>query len=180
MKIISSKEVFKNKLFTVTDEVAIDPDGFEIHRNIVRHPGSAVMMAVDEQQKILLVNQFRLPASQELWELPAGRLDPGEQPLEAAKRELCEETGFQAKKWTRLASFWPSPGYVGEKMDIFLAEDLTEGKQELMDDERIKIQWFASSEVGEMIRRGEIQDGKTVIGYYRWLDSATNSVSSPS
>ncbi len=180
MKIISSNEVFKNKLFAVTDEVAIDPDGFEIQRNIIRHPGSAVMMAVDELQRILLVRQFRLPASQELWELPAGKLDPGEQPIEAARRELREETGFQAKRWTHLAGFWPSPGYVGEKMDIFLAEDLTEGKQELMDDERIKIQWFDSSEVGEMIRSGQIEDGKTIIGYYRWLDRATNGVSSPS
>ena len=97
MQIISSKEVFKNKLFTIVDEVAHDPDGFEIHRSIVRHPGSAVMMAVDRDHRILLVKQFRLPAEQYLWELPAGRLDPGESPLEAAKRELREETGYQAK-----------------------------------------------------------------------------------
>ena len=180
MKIISSREVFNSKIFTVSEEVATDPDGFEIHRAIVRHPGSAVMMAVDDKQRILLVRQFRLPALQDLWELPAGKLDPGEQPLEAAKRELREETGFEGRKWTELCSFWPSPGYVAEKMDIFLAEDLTEGKQELMDDERIKIQWFDATEVAEMIRRGEIQDGKTVIGYYRWLDSRTEAVSSPS
>ena len=180
MKLISSREVFKSQIFTVSEEVANDPDGFEIHRAVVRHPGSAVMMALDEKRRILLVRQFRLPALKELWELPAGKLDPGEQPLEAAKRELQEETGFQAKKWTELSSFWPSPGYVAEKMDIFLAEDLTEGKQELMDDERIKIQWFDAAEIGEMIRRGEIQDDKTVIGYYRWLDSASEAVSSPS
>ncbi len=169
MKLISSKEILKNKLFTVTEEVAKDPDGFEIHRNIVRHAGSAVMMAVDDEQRILLVQQFRLPAEKELWELPAGRLDPGEKPLEAAQRELREETGFQAGTWTKLVTFWPSPGYVSEKMDIFLAEHLTEGKQELMDDERIKVQWFPSAQVGEMIRRGEIQDGKTLIGYYTWF-----------
>ncbi len=171
MNIVSSKEVLKNKLFTVTDETATDPDGFEIHRNIVRHPGSAVMLALDEQKRILLVKQFRLPAGQELWELPAGRLDPGEQPLEAAKRELREETGYHANTWKKLISFWPSPGYVGEKMDIFLAKDLTEGQQELMDDERIKLQWFDALEVGAMIRRGEILDGKTLIGYFTWLDS---------
>jgi ADP-ribose pyrophosphatase len=170
MKIISSNEVFKNKLFTVTDEIAREPDGFEIHRFIVRHPGSAVMMAVDENQRILLIRQFRLPAGGELWELPAGRLDPGEEPLAAAQRELREETGYEAKTWTRLAAFWPSPGYVGEKMDIFLARDLTAGKQQLMDDERIHFAWFPHAEVGAMIRRGEIQDGKTIIGYYRWAD----------
>lgn len=170
MKIISAKEVFKNKLFTITDEIATDPDGFEIHRNIVRHPGSAVMLALDDEKRILLVKQFRLPAEQELWELPAGRLDPGETSLEAARRELREETGYTARTWKKLVTFWPSPGYVGEKMDIFLAKDLTEGKQEPMEDERIKIQWFDWLEVGAMIRRGEILDGKTLIGYYTVRD----------
>ena len=119
MKIISSKEVLRNKLFSVTDEVAHDPDGFEIHRNIVRHSGSAVMLAVDDEERILLVKQFRLPAESELWELPAGRLDPGEQPLDAARRELQEETGYKANKWRNLISFWPSPGYVGERCISF-------------------------------------------------------------
>jgi ADP-ribose pyrophosphatase len=170
MQIISSKEILKNKLFTITEEVAHDSDGFEIKRNIVRHPGSAVMMAVNDERQILLVRQFRLPAEQELWELPAGRLDPGEDSLTAAKRELREETGCQAINWEKLISFWPSPGYVGEKMDIFLATGITEGKQEPMDDERIHIQWFAANEMAAMIHRGEIQDGKTLIGYYAWRD----------
>ncbi len=175
MKIVSSRELLKNKLFTITDEVAVDPDGFQIHRNIVRHPGSAVMLAVDDNSGILLVRQFRLPAEQELWELPAGRLDQGEDSLEAAKRELREETGYVAATWKKLVSFWPSPGYVGEKMDIFSATDLTEGKQELMDDERIKIQWFSADQVAAMIHRGEIQDGKTLIGFYTWRDQQTKS-----
>ncbi|HLH03785.1 MAG TPA: NUDIX hydrolase [Bryobacteraceae bacterium] len=174
MKIISSKEVFKNKLFTITDEVATDPDGFEIHRNTVRHPGSAVMLAFDDRKRILLVKQFRLPAGQELWELPAGRLDPGESSLEAARRELREETGYTAASWKKLVTFWPSPGYVGEKMDIYLAKELTAGKQELMDDERIQIQWFDWLEVGAMIRRGDILDGKTIIGYYTLRDQMSS------
>ena len=171
MQIISSKEVCKNKLFTVTDEVAKDPDGFEIHRNIVRHPGSAVMLALDDRKRILLVRQFRLPVGHELWELPAGRLDPGENSLNAAKRELREETGYSANIWKKLITFWPSPGYVGEKMDIFLARELTAGQQEPMDDERITMQWFDALEVGAMIRRADILDGKTTIGYYAWHDS---------
>lgn len=170
MKIVSSQEVFRNKLFTVTDEVATDPGGFEIHRNIVRHPGSAVILAIDEKMRILLVKQFRLPAGQELWELPAGRLDPGEESLQAAQRELHEETGYRANAWKKLVCFWPSPGYVGEKMDIFLARDLTAGAQHLMDDERIELAWFDHLEVGQMIRCGDIVDGKTLIGYFMWLD----------
>lgn len=170
MQIISSKELLKNKLFTIVEEVAHDPSGFEIHRSIVRHPGSAVMLAVDEKQRILLVQQFRLPAAAELWELPAGRLDPGEKPIEAAQRELHEETGYHAEKWTELVSFWASPGYVAEKMTIFLAEELTAGDQNLMDDERIVIRWFGNEEVGEWIRTGKIVDGKTIIGYYSWLE----------
>jgi ADP-ribose pyrophosphatase len=175
MKIISSREVLKNKLFTVVDEVAHDPSGFEIHRSIVRHPGSAVMMAVDAQDRILLVKQFRLPAEKELWELPAGRIDPGESALETARRELREETGYAAKKWTPLASFWASPGYVDEKMNLFLAEDLTAGEKEPMEDERIEIQWFESEKLRQMIRGGEIQDGKTMAGYLLWTEHRRGS-----
>ena len=108
------------------------------------------------------MKQFRLPAEQELWELPAGRIDPDETSLEAAKRELHEETGYKAARWQKLVSFWPSPGYVGEKMDIFLAQDLTPGEQNPMDDERITTRWFRVSEVDSMVRKGEIQDGKDI------------------
>jgi ADP-ribose pyrophosphatase len=169
MKIVSSREVYKCGLFRVTEEEAQDPSGFDIKRSIVRHMGSAVMMAVDERSRILLVRQFRLPAEKYLWELPAGRLDAGENALQAARRELREETGYKARTWKRLATFWPSPGYVGEKMAIFLATDLTEGDAEPMDDERIECRWFARKEVDEMIRDGKIEDGKTIIGFLTWL-----------
>lgn len=174
MKIISSKELLKNKLFTVADEVAVDPDGFEIHRSIVRHPGSAVMIPVDEKDRVLLVQQFRLPAERKLWEIPAGRLDDGEKPLQAAKRELEEETGIKAKKWVKLASFYASPGYVAEKMNLFLALDLKQGKQNLMDDERIEVGWFPKKRVREMIHSGDIQDAKTIVAFYLWLDWVKN------
>ena len=171
MKIISSREILKNRIFTIAEEHAVDPDGFEIKRSIVRHPGSAVMMAVDEKDRVLLVRQFRLPAGKSLWELPAGRLDPGEKPLATAKRELREETGYRAKTWEKLTSYWPSPGYVGEKMNLFLATGLTAGEQEQMDDERIECRWFRRRELRELVLGGKIEDGKTLIGYFLWLES---------
>ena len=180
MQIVSSREVLKNKLFSVHEEVAKDPSGFEIKRFIVRHPGSAVMMPVDDEKRILLVKQFRLPAESELWELPAGRIDPGESPLVAAKRELREETGYSANKWTTLGSFWASPGYVAEKMNLFLAEELSAGEAENMDDERIEMQWFPEGEVGKMIRGGKIVDGKTIAGYFLWRDPTRSSAGDPS
>ena len=96
----------------------------------MQHGGSAVMMPVDEKGRMLLVRQYRLPAKAFLWELPAGRVDKGETVLQAAKRELTEETGFKAKKWTKLASFYVSPGFLAEKMTVFLAEDLTARRAE--------------------------------------------------
>src|SRR5579871_2116505 len=116
MKTISSEEKYRTPIFWVTEDKAVDPDGFEIKRAIVQHAGSAVMMAVDERNRVLLVRQYRLPARASMWELPAGRLDPGESPLKAAKRELKEETGYQAKKWKKLVTFFPSPGFLAERM----------------------------------------------------------------
>lgn len=168
MKVISSKELYRCDLFWVSEEHATDPSGFEIRRSIVHHPGSAVMMAVDDRKRILLVRQYRLPARQYMWELPAGRLDEGETPLQAAKRELIEETGYRAKQWKKLVTFYASPGYVAEKMTIFVATGLTEGRAEPMEDERIETRWFKAKEIDEGIRTGKIIDAKTMIGYFNW------------
>jgi ADP-ribose pyrophosphatase len=169
MKITSSREVYKCNLFRVTEDRASDlKSGFKIKRSVVRHAGSAVMMAVDDQRRILLVRQYRLPADRYLWELPAGRLDPGEKPLEAAKRELIEETGYRARRWTKLASFFVSPGYVDERMTIYLAENLVAGVATPMDDERIETRWFPAAEVERLIETGKLDDAKTIVGFYRW------------
>jgi ADP-ribose pyrophosphatase len=168
MKIIESREVYKCKLFRVTEDKAVDPKtGFEINRSVVRHNGSAVVLAV-HRRSILLVRQYRLPAEKSLWELPAGKVDEGETPMAAAKRELAEETGYTAENWSLLASFYASPGFVNERMHVYLATDLTEGKATPMDDERIEIAWFKRKEVALLIQNGKIEDAKTLIGFYGW------------
>lgn len=168
MKITSTKEVYSCSLFRVTEDEAEDRTGWKMKRSVVRHRGSAVMMAVDEKNRVLLVRQYRLPANQFLWELPAGKTDEGENALQAAKRELIEETGLRAKKWKKLVSFFPSPGYVEEKMTIFLATDLTQGEAQPMEDERIETRWFTKKEMRELIASNKILDGKTMIGFLFW------------
>jgi ADP-ribose pyrophosphatase len=169
MKIISSKEAYTCRLFSVTEDEAIDPKTkFEIKRSVVRHNGSAVMMAVDDKKRILLVRQYRLPAGKYLWELPAGKVDDGETPLQAARRELIEETGYRARKWQKLSSFYPSPGFVAYNMTIYLATGLTAVTATPMDDERIEARWYTRKELKDLIRTGKIEDAKTIIGFHTW------------
>jgi ADP-ribose pyrophosphatase len=167
MKIVSSKEMYSCGLFRVTEEEASD-ETWHIRRSVVRHAGSAVMMPVDAKNRVLLVRQYRLPADQYLWELPAGKIDEGENALQAARRELIEETGLRAKKWKKLAFFYPSPGYVGETMTIYLATELTEGAAKPMEDERIETRWFGKKELQDLIRANKIKDAKTMIGFLYW------------
>ena len=168
MKLISAKEVYSCGLFRVTEEHAVDPSGHEIRRSIVRHMGSAVVLAVDAKKRVMLVRQYRLPAAGYLWELPAGKIDPGENALQAAKRELKEETGLRARKWKKLVSYFASPGFVAEKMNLFLATGLQSGEATPMDDERIEQRWFTRAELERLIAAGKIEDGKTLIGYLLW------------
>jgi ADP-ribose pyrophosphatase len=168
MKITSTKEVYKCALFRVTEDQAEDRTGWKMKRSVVRHHGSAVMMAVDAKNRVMLVRQYRLPAGQYLWELPAGKMDEGETALQAARRELIEETGLRAKTWKKLTTFFPSPGYVEEKMTIYLATDLTEGEAQPMEDERIETRWFTKKELRDLIASNKILDAKTMIGFLHW------------
>jgi ADP-ribose pyrophosphatase len=168
MKTISSRELLSTSIFRVSMDRAREPGGFEIKRAIIHHPGSAVVMPVDNRSRVLLVRQYRLPAGGYLWELPAGRVDQGETVMQAARRELAEETGLRARSFRKLAEFYPSPGFLAEKMTIFLASHLTQGTAAPMEDERIEMKWFTASQIDRLIRTGRIKDAKTQIGFLRW------------
>jgi ADP-ribose pyrophosphatase len=168
MKVKSSKEYFRNDMLSLSVDEWIDPGGFPLTRAIVHHPGSAVVLVRDSRGRILLVRQFRAPARDYLWELPAGKIDAGETALKAAKRELKEETGYSARSWKKLVSFWASPGFLAEKMTIYLAEDLKAGEAAPTDDERIERRWFTRKEIEAGIASGRIVDGKTMIALYAW------------
>ena len=138
-------------------------------RDVVRHNGSVVVLAVDtkfnpDDPGILLIRQYRHAANKFLLELPAGRIEPGEKLIPAAKRELIEETGYRAKRWSKHVTYYASPGFVSESMNILLAEDLTLGEAMPEEDEKIEILMTPLSEVMQLIHDGEIEDGKTLIG----------------
>lgn len=165
---LKSKVSYKGKVFSVTTDTVTEPGGVTSTRDVIRHNGSVIVLAVDRSVNpadptILIERQYRHAAGQFLRELPAGRIEPGEAPLAAAKRELIEETGFRAKKWSRLVKYYASPGFLGETMQVFLAEDIWPGVAEPEADEKITLQQIPLSEVLELIESGKIVDGKTIL-----------------
>jgi len=166
-KILDSQIAFEGPLFRVTRDHIIEPDGQESVKDVIRHNGSVVILATDPGKKkkdpwVVIERQYRHAAGQYLWELPAGKLDAGEAPLEGAKRELAEETGYQAKKWSDLVVYFASPGFLGESMKVFLAEGLIAGEAHPEEDEKIDFRLVKLSELLEMIDKGKIADGKTL------------------
>jgi ADP-ribose pyrophosphatase len=168
----SSKTVYQGPLFHVDKEEVAEPGTNVVERDIVRHGGSVVILAMDDAKKkdplVVLERQYRHAAGQFLYEVPAGKIDPNEDRLAAAKRELQEETGFRAKKWTKLVRYYASPGFLAEWMQVFLAEGLTPGLTSLDEDERVEVMMVPFSELLRLINKGEIHDGKTLIAsmYY--------------
>jgi ADP-ribose pyrophosphatase len=139
----------------------------ESYKDIIRHNGSVVILAVNPGKTkkdpwLVIERQYRHAAGQFLWELPAGKLDAGEKPLDGAKRELAEETGYSARKWSPLVEYYASPGFLGESMKVFLAEDLVAGDAHPEEDEKIDFRLVKLSAVLEMIDKGKIIDGKTL------------------
>lgn len=166
-QLLSSETVYQGPLFRVQHDKLIEPGGKPSERDVIRHNGSVVILAIDSTKSkknpwIVIERQYRHAANQFLWELPAGKLDAGEDALEGAKRELAEETGYAAKKWKPLVEYFASPGFLGEQMKVFLAEGLVAGDAHPEADEDIDFRLVKLSEVLKMIEKGAIKDGKTL------------------
>jgi ADP-ribose pyrophosphatase len=177
-QLLSSKVVYQGPLFRVLHDKLIEPGGRESERDIIRHNGSVVILAIDSSKSkknpwIVVERQYRHAAQQFLWELPAGKLDAGEDALAGAQRELAEETGYSAKKWKPLVEYYASPGFLGESMKVFLAEGLVAGDAHPEEDEQIEFRMVKLNDVLKMIEKGAILDGKTltsVLLYARLTD----------
>jgi ADP-ribose pyrophosphatase len=180
-RVLSSQVSYRGPVFSVTTDEVLEPGGIRARRDVVRHSGSVVVLALDEDEsvsepRVLLERQYRHAAQGFMWELPAGRVDEGEPELAAAKRELLEETGYTASRWKKILHFYVSPGFLDETMSIYLARGLRAGIAQPEADEKITIRFFPLSRIERMARRGVIRDAKTIAGIL-WLagaDSALN------
>src|SRR5580692_4480360 len=170
-RVISSRTAYRGPVFSVTTDDVEEPNGVCARRDVIHHSGSVVVLAVDNSgatPRVLLERQYRHAATDYLWELPAGRIDPGEHELKAAKRELLEETGYTAARWRRILKFYASPGFVAETMSVFLATGLRAGIAQPEADEIIYKRLVPLPTAVRMVTSGTIRDGKTISGVL-WL-----------
>ncbi|HET9099305.1 MAG TPA: NUDIX hydrolase [Acidobacteriaceae bacterium] len=166
--LVSSKLAYQGPLFDVYTDYVREPEGDTARRDVIRHSGSVVILAVDDtgnsaDPMIVVERQYRHAAGQYMWEIPAGRKEPEEAVLPGAKRELLEETGYIAKRWTKLARFYVSPGFLGEWMQVYLAEGLSCGESAPDEDEYIHHQQIPLSQAVDWIDSGKIIDAKSII-----------------
>jgi len=165
--IVSSEEVFHGRLVKLfVHEVELS-NGSHSKREVVKHPGAVALVALDEQQNVLLVRQFRLPAAQVLREIPAGTLEEGEAPLACAERELQEETGYRPGKLEELGGIFVAPGYTTEYIHLYLATQLRESRLDADADEFVEVDHVPIKDALAMIEKGDIIDGKSVAGLLR-------------
>ena len=172
-QVVSSREVYRGPVFWVTVDEVLEPGGIRARRDIVRHPGSVVILALEQTHsgcRLLLERQYRHAAKGFLWELPAGRIDPGESELAAAKRELLEETGYTASSWRRILKYYASPGFMDETMAIYLAAGLKPGRAQPEDDELIRKRLVPLEDAARMVQNGTVRDGKTIAAIL-WLQN---------
>jgi ADP-ribose pyrophosphatase len=170
-RIVSSRVVYRGPVFWVSTDHVQEPGGVTTRRDLIHHTGSVVVLAVEagSPPRVLLERQYRHAAGEYLWELPAGRIDPGENELAAGKRELIEETGYRARHWRRILRFYASPGFVAETMAVYLATGLQEGEAEPEADEIIHKRMVPLPQAVKMVLKGTIRDAKTISSIL-WLD----------
>lgn len=171
-RIVSSRTVYRGPVFWVTTDHVVEPGGIKVRRDLIHHSGSVVVLAVDDSAatpRVLLERQYRHAAQDYLWELPAGRIDPGEDELTAARRELIEETGYRAEHWHRIFKFYASPGFMAETMSVYMATGLRRGAAEPEDDEVIQKRMVPLPTAIGMVLKGTIRDAKTISSVL-WLD----------
>jgi ADP-ribose pyrophosphatase len=166
-KIIKTEQIYKGRVVTLVVHDVELPDGKQSKRELVLHPGAVALVAFDAQQNVLMVRQYRTAASRILWEIPAGTLNPGEEPEACAVRELQEETGYKPGQIEALGGLFVAPGYTTEFIHLFLATDLIESTLEQDDDEFLELERLPLSEALAMIERGDIIDAKTITGLLR-------------
>lgn len=171
-QVLSSTIIYNGPVFGIRRDEVIEPSGVRATREVITHPGSVVVLPVLPDGRILLIRQYRHATRQYLWELVAGRMDPGETPKVAAARELIEETGYRAKRFRVFLDVFPTPGFLEERMFILLAEGLTAGEAEPEEDEKIISLAYNRKQLEDMIRGGKLRDGKSIAGilyYFRFL-----------
>jgi len=166
---LSSETVYRGKLLHVLEDEVRLPDGRAARREYIRHPGAAVMVPMPDPESVVLVRQFRYPLARHFYEVPAGKIDPGEAPLQAARRELREECGFEAGEWRHLATIHPCIGYSDEAIEFYLARDLAHVGHAPDDEEFLEVVNVGFAEALAWVRDGKITDQKTVIGLL-WVD----------
>ena len=164
VKVHEITSLYNGKIFNVALEKVTLPNGVTKDREVVRHPGAAAMVPLLDDGNVVLVKQYRHAVNNYLWEIPAGTLEPDEEPMACAERELVEETGYEATNFDKLTEILPAPGYTDEHIHIFLATGLTLAEQRLEDDEILTVQPTPFDKAIEMIKTGEIQDAKTIVG----------------
>lgn len=162
-EVLKTEEIYRGRIFDVS-LATVREDGKTYTREIISHPGSAVIVPVFPDETVALVRQYRHPARKYLLEIPAGSLAPDEDPQAGAERELEEEIGVRASRVEKLTEFYVSPGFLSEKMHVFLATDFTESRQNLEEDELLRIERVPLRRCGELIKDGAIEDAKTMIG----------------
>jgi ADP-ribose diphosphatase len=177
-QVLKSEQIFQGKSFGVRLDELIEPTGVHAVREVVTHPGSVVVLPVLKDGRIVLVRQYRYAARQFMWELVAGRMEAGENPKQGGARELHEETGYRAKRLRVFLDFFPTPGFLEERMFLILAEGLTAGPADPEEDEKLDVKTFTPQELDQMIQRKILRDAKSIAGllyYFRFLRKAKRS-----